>query len=93
MRITRLALVMGSVLLASPLAFAGGVQVPNSQVKVEPAPQKPARERLICRAPVSNGMLLPRAKQCYTQAEWDARQKRMQNTVRGSQMRNLMQQN
>ena len=50
-------------------------------------------EKLICRAPVNNGLLITRAKQCYTQAEWEARQRRMQQSMRDVQMRNLLQQN
>jgi hypothetical protein len=37
----------------------------------------------------THGAVLPRAKQCHTKDEWEARQTRMQNSVRDSQMRAL----
>jgi len=88
MRMTCLSFVCGLGLLISTSAMAGGSQTAMSAVKVQPSVQ-PARQKLICRAPVHNGAVLPRAKQCYTKDEWDARQRRMQNSVRDYQDRSL----
>lgn len=44
----------------------------------------------ICRAPIHEGVLLVHAKQCFTQAEWDARRKRMQYSVHELQIRSLV---
>jgi len=76
----------GLALLLSATAMAG-----ESQGGAEQAHLVPASQQLICRAPVHEGELLPSAKQCYTQQEWDARQKRMQNSIREMQMRALTQ--
>ena len=90
MRNQFLAFIGGFALLMAPLAFAAHAQAQGSQVKVEPAAQqKPAKPKLICRAPIDNGMLLTRAKQCYTKAEWEARRKRMQKSVSDIQMRTM----
>lgn len=86
MRIASLSTICGAALLLA----AGTSQAGPAKHKIE---VKQARNQLICRAPVNNGLLMVRAKQCYTQAEWDARQKRMQHSIHDLQMRNLLQNN
>jgi len=71
-------------LLISTGAIAGSSQSASDQSQVQPASQQ-----ISCRAPVHEGQLLPRAKQCYTQQEWQARQKRMQESIRELQTRAL----
>lgn len=74
----------GLALLLSTAAMAGESQSATNGVRVEQASQ-----HVICRAPVHEGQLLLRAKQCYTKNEWQARQRRMQNGVREIQTRAL----
>lgn len=84
MRSVLVAASCGLALLLSAPAMAGESQSAVDQVRMEPTNQQ-----LICRAPVHEGQLLPRAKQCYTQEEWDARLRRMQNSIREIQTRAL----
>lgn len=75
---------------AALLLVAGAAQAGPAQPE---AKAQPISQQLICRAPVDNGLLITRGKQCYTKAEWDARHKRMQDSLRQYQMQNLLQNN
>ena len=91
MRISLLSLTCGIVLLASAGAMAGSdpssERAMADQIKVQLAAQR------ICRAPVHEGLLVRRAKQCYTADEWHARRVRMQNSIRDYQDRSLTRNN
>jgi hypothetical protein len=91
MRISLLSLTCGFALLASASAMAGGdpssARAMTNQTKVQPAAQR------ICRAPVHQGLLVRRAKQCYTADQWHARRLRMQNSIRDYQDRSLTRNN
>jgi hypothetical protein len=83
MRTTALSLICGLGLLAAACA------APHKHQSLATQAPETGGEQLVCRAPVHEGQLLPGAKQCYTKAEWEARQKRMQNSIRDLQMRSL----
>ena len=84
-----------SLALGFGLAFSGSalaMPVHNPETGTTATGQiEPVSQQLICRAPVHEGLLLPRAKQCYTKVEWEARQKRMQQSIRELQMRSMIQ--
>ncbi len=74
----------GLGLLLSSAAMAAG-----TQTTIQPARGMEASRQVTCRPAVHEGELLPRLRQCYSQQDWQTRQKQTQQQVREIQIRSL----
>lgn len=76
-------------LMAASLAFAlAGAPVVMAEETTPPAAQDDG-EKVICKRIEDTGSRVRKTKVCHTKAEWDAKEKGAQDTLRGIQQKGV----